>query len=132
MAISLYDVSVKNFLQTLGAVSGYLDKGLKWANENGHDGAEIVETRLHGDMLPFRFQIVSVCHHSRGAIAGAKAGVFSPPGPSDATYAGLQALVAEALAELKRADARRSTRSKARTWSSSWASGSCRSLSRTS
>ncbi len=101
MAISLYDVSVANFLQTLGAVSGYLDKGLKWAKENGHDPEVIVEDRLHSDMVPFRFQIVSVCHHSRGAIAGAKAGVFSPPGPSDATYAGLQGLVAEALAELK-------------------------------
>lgn len=101
MAISLYDVSVANFIQTVGAVSAYLDKGLKWADENGHAAAEIVETRLHGDMLPFRFQIVSVCHHSAGAIAGAKAGVFSPPGPSDATYAGLQGLVAETLAELK-------------------------------
>ena len=80
MALSLYDVSVTNFLQTLGAVSAYLDKSLKWATENGHDPEAIVETRLHGDMLPFRFQIISVAHHSRGAIAGAKAGVFSPPG----------------------------------------------------
>ena len=51
--------------------------------------------------VPFAFQIVSVCHHSAGAIAGAKAGVFSPPGGSDATYAGLQSLVAETLATLK-------------------------------
>ena len=65
MAISLYDVSVANFLQTVGAVSAYLDKGLKWADENGHDAASIVETRLHGDMLPFRFQIISVVHHSK-------------------------------------------------------------------
>ena len=42
-------------------------------------------------MLPFRFQIVSVVHHSRGALDGAKAGVFRPPGPMEAhDYAALQ------------------------------------------
>jgi len=28
MAISLYDISVTSFLQTLGGVAGFLDKGL--------------------------------------------------------------------------------------------------------
>ncbi len=28
MAFSLYDASVANYLQTLGAVSGYLERGL--------------------------------------------------------------------------------------------------------
>lgn len=101
MAITLYDISVANYLQTLTAVAGFLEKGRAWMVENGHDLEQLVETRLAGDMLPFRFQVVSVCHHSRGAIAGAKAGVFTPPGPSDASYAGLQALVNEAIAELK-------------------------------
>jgi hypothetical protein len=101
MAISLYDVTVASYLQTLGAVAGVMEKGLAHAKENGADLAEIVETRLCGDMLPFRFQIVSVTHHSRGAIEGAKAGVFSPPpdlGPLD--YAALQQLVADARADL--------------------------------
>lgn len=102
MALTLYDVSVTSFLQTLGAVSGYLNKGLKWATENGHDPEAIVETRLCGDMLPFRFQILSVCHHTQGAIEGAKAGLFLPPGAvGDVDYAGLQAHVAEAIAYLK-------------------------------
>ena len=101
MALSLYDVSVPNYLQTLNAVSGVLGKGLAWAEAGGHDLGDLVETRLCGDMLPFRFQVVSVCHHSRGAIAGAKAGVFTPPGASEAGYVGLQALVAEAIAELQ-------------------------------
>ena len=102
MAISLYDVSVTSFLQVLGAVSGYLEKGRTHCEANGIDLESVVETRVHDDMLPFRFQIISVAHHSRGALAGAKAGVFRPPGqmaPLD--YAGLQALVAEAQAERK-------------------------------
>jgi hypothetical protein len=102
MAITLYDVSVTSFLQTLGAVSGYLTKGLKWATENGHDPQAIVETRLCGDMLPFSFQIVSVVHHSQGAIEAAKTGAFYPPGAAgELDYAGLQALVAGAITSLQ-------------------------------
>ncbi len=94
MAFSLSDASVANFLQTLGGVSGFLDKALAHFKEKGIDPEEIVETRLYPDMLPFRFQIVSVAHHSRGAIEGIQKGVFSPNrGAPDLTYADLQALV---------------------------------------
>ena len=34
--------------------------------------ADILETRLFPDMLPFSFQVVSIAHHSVGAIAGAR------------------------------------------------------------
>lgn len=101
MAISLYDVSVTSYLQTLGAVSGFLDKGLAHCQANGIDPATIVSTRLKDDMLPFIFQIVSVAHHSLGAIEGAKAGVFSPSGAvGELDYAGLQKLVSDARTAL--------------------------------
>ena len=105
MAISLYDVSVASFKQTLTGVAGYLDKGLAHCKANNIDLKELVEFKLAPDMLPFRFQIIAVAHHSRGAIAGAKAGVFRPPtGPMDQDYAGLQKLVAEARTELDAVD----------------------------
>jgi hypothetical protein len=103
MAIGLYDLSVGSFLQTLGGVAGFLDRGLAHFADNNVDPGEIVEARLWDDMLPFRFQIVSVAHHSIGAIEGAKSGVFSPPGetpPYD--YAGLQKLVADARQALQK------------------------------
>jgi uncharacterized protein len=101
MAFSLYDATVANYLQILGAVGGFLEKSLTHFRENGIDPAEIVETRLTPDMLPFRFQIVSVAHHSRGAMEAAQNGVFVPPsGKPDLDYAALQALVAEARDEL--------------------------------
>jgi hypothetical protein len=101
MAFSLYDATVANYLQILGAVGGFLDKSLAHFRDNGTDPAEIVETRLFPDMLPFRFQIVSVARHSRGAMEAAKNGVFTPPsGRPDLDYTGLQALVAEAHSEL--------------------------------
>ena len=96
MAIALYDLSVASYLQTLGGVIGVLEKGLAHCTANSIDPNEIVETRLIGDMLPFRFQVQSVAHHSAGAIEGVKAGVFSPP-PSapDVDYRGLQKLLTD-------------------------------------
>lgn len=101
MAFSLYDATVANYLQILGAVGGFLDKSLSHFRDKGVDPAEIVETRLTADMLPLRFQIASVVHHSRGAMEAAKNGVFTPPsGRPDTDYTALQALVTEARAEL--------------------------------
>jgi hypothetical protein len=96
MAIPLYDLTVASHLQTLGAVSGFLDRGLAHCQDNNIDPESIVDTRLWDDMLPFRFQIVSVVHHSRGAIEAAKSGVFTPPSDQRPHgYADLQNLVTE-------------------------------------
>ena len=102
MATSLYDLSVASFLQTLGAVSGFLEKGRAHFAANGTDPNGVLETSLFSDMLPFRFQVQSVTHHSRGAIEGVKAGVFSPPPQIPPIgYADLQTMVAEARATLE-------------------------------
>src|SRR5215475_14082423 len=101
MVFSLYDATVANYLQILGAIGGFLEKSLTHFKEKGIDPAEIVEARLVPDMLPLRFQIVSVAHHSRGAIEAVKNGVFIPSGGKpDLGYAALQALVTEARNEL--------------------------------
>jgi hypothetical protein len=107
MALSLYETTVANFLQTLGGVEGFLGKGLAHFKEKNVDPNEVIETRLFPDMLPFRFQLVAVAHHSLGAIRGAKAGAFAPPGPSTLDYAGLQKMVTEtreALQQIKPAE----------------------------
>ncbi|MFI5317228.1 MAG: DUF1993 family protein [Myxococcota bacterium] len=103
MGIALYDVSVASFLQVLGGVSGFLEKGLAHCQANGIALPELVETRLHPDMLPFRFQVIAVAHHSLGAIEGVQAGVFRPPsGPMNQDYAALQKLIADARAGLQK------------------------------
>ena len=102
MAISLYDISVTSFLQVLGGVAGFLDKGAAHCKANNIDLGEVVKTRLYPDMLPFSFQISSVAHHSLGALAGAQAGVFRPPSDRpEASYEDLQNLVAEARTGLQ-------------------------------
>jgi hypothetical protein len=102
MAIQLYDLSVATYLQTTGAVERFLQKGLEYCNENSIDLNDVVETRLYEDMLPFRFQIISVVHHSLGAIQGAEAGKFLPPPDLGALdYVGLQSHLSEAQAALQ-------------------------------
>jgi hypothetical protein len=56
-------------------------------------------------MLPFGYQVKSAVAHSVGAIAGTRAGSFSPdmtPWPTD--FAGLHAAVRGAIAELQAID----------------------------
>ncbi len=56
-------------------------------------------------MMPLHFQVVSVAHHSWGAMQGLQKGSFSPPSfELDKDYVGLQALVADARAGLSGLD----------------------------
>lgn len=100
MAVSLYDVAVGAFRQLLPSVAGFMDKGLAHCREHGIDPNEIVETRLYPDMAPFRFQILAVVKHSRGAIEAVKTGEFRPPSSGTEDYATLQTMVADARAAI--------------------------------
>ena len=100
MALSLYDVTVPSFEQTLAASEGVPEKGLSFCQEQGIEPSELIAECLHPDMLPLHFQVVSVAHHSLGALRGVQAGSSSTPPKLDLDYAGLQKLLAEARAGL--------------------------------
>ena len=67
----------------------------------------MIYSKLADDMAPFQFQVVSVAHHSMGALKGYEAGEFSPPitrdGPvyGDPDYEGLKALIEKAISEVE-------------------------------
>ena len=109
MTISFHESSVGTYQQLLGAVTGLLDKGVTFAAENGIDPQDFVMARLHEDMMPLHFQVVSVCHHSLGALTGMREGRFSPPSfDLDKSYSQLQEMVVEAqqgVAAVSEADA---------------------------
>jgi hypothetical protein len=97
MSISFHDASVGTYQQVLSSVAGIMEKGAAFAAENDLSLDDIVATRLREDMMPFHFQVVSVCHHSWGALQGMRDGEFSPPSfDLDKSYQDLQALVSEA------------------------------------
>jgi uncharacterized protein len=85
MAISLYDLSVGTYLQTIGALEGILAKGAEHFQGQKADTAAILDECLHADMLPLKFQIHSTIHHSLGAVHGIQSGTFKPPSPVPAT-----------------------------------------------
>lgn len=102
MSIAFYDACIPSYLQYLRAVSGFLSKGLAFATAQGINPEEIVESRIHPDMLPFRFQIHSVVHHSVGALNGLATGVFSPPRDlPEHSYSELQQVVNDAIATIE-------------------------------
>lgn len=79
MAISLYDLSVPTFLQTVSAIGGFLERTATYCAETGADPDDFVNARLFDDMSPFHFQIECVAHHSVWALEAVKTGVFAPP-----------------------------------------------------
>ena len=103
MAVSLYDLTVASYLQVLPAVENFLKKGQEHFAAGSVDADAVADIRLAPDMLPFRFQVHSVVHHSQGAIAGIKAGLFNPPPPmAKLDYTGLRQQVADARAGLEK------------------------------
>ncbi len=101
MAFSLYDATVPSFQQTIGATLKVLDKAEAFCDETGLEPEALVKAKLAEDMLPLGYQVKSLCTHSTRAIAGVRAGVFSPdmtPWPADIT--GLKSALTDALAEL--------------------------------
>jgi len=101
MTLSLYTVTVPAFRQTIDAVAKVLAKGEAFAAERGIDPATLVAARLAPDMLPLGYQVKSVAAHSVGALAGVKAGEFTPDRSAPPTdFAGLHAVLANAAATL--------------------------------
>jgi uncharacterized protein len=78
MTFSLYEATIPGFLQGLAALGSVLDIAEAHCTEKGLAPADLIQARLIEDMFPFAYQITSSAHHSLGAIAGVRQGVFSP------------------------------------------------------
>jgi hypothetical protein len=79
MSISLYDLSVPTFLQTVNALAGVLDRAGEHCRQKGRDPDDFVEVRLIDDMAPFHFQIEAAWHHAVWGLEAARTGAFTPP-----------------------------------------------------
>jgi len=102
MSISLYDLSVPTFLQTVRAVGVVLDRSIRHCAETGIDLQALVEARLIADMAPFHFQIEALTHHAVWGMEAVKTGVFAPPPLIGAMpFADLRAMVGQAAVALE-------------------------------
>jgi hypothetical protein len=102
MAVSLYDLSVPTFLQTVSAVAGFLDRAVRHCEESGAAPDDFVDARLYPDMASFHFQIEALTHHAVWGVEALIKNVFDPP-PLVGTmpFADLQAMVGRAEAALQ-------------------------------
>lgn len=106
MPISLYDAFVPSARQIVGSCQGLLAKAEAHAAETGCGEAALIGACLAADMAPVPFQVKSVAAHSLGAVEGVRAGRFVPNfGEMPTSFAGLQAVLAEADAGLAALDA---------------------------
>ena len=106
MSISLYDAVVRPYLQIMPGVDNFLNKGREHFASIGKDVNELVDSRIHPDMLPLHFQIVTLVHMSTGAITAAREHAFGAPDLTLAfDYDGLQGHLRAGLAELTALDA---------------------------
>ncbi|WP_293610329.1 DUF1993 domain-containing protein [Ponticaulis sp.] len=105
MSFTLYDATVPGFIRVCESTLHAMKLGRDYCRENALNLEDILDERLCGDMLPFSFQIKSVCTHTIGAINGATEGVFSPiPPMSQPDYTQLEEMLAVTISELKALD----------------------------
>lgn len=105
MPISLYDATIPSYRQIIAATAALVDKAAAHCASKGEPDAALIDARLIADMLPFGYQVKSVAEHSRGAIEGVRAGVYSPNmAPWPDSFAGLTAKLTEADAFLAALD----------------------------
>lgn len=99
--MDLFQAFVPTARQIVQAGQAVLDKGEAFCVERGIAPETLIETRLAPDMAALPFQVFSVAHHSAGAIAGVRAGVFKPARPeAGLDFSGLKALLQGADAAL--------------------------------
>jgi hypothetical protein len=79
MTISLFDLSVPTFLQTVRSIGSCLDKAVAYCSLAGIDPDDFVEERLVSDMAPFWFQIECVDNYSVWGLDALRHGTFNPP-----------------------------------------------------
>lgn len=97
MPLSLHAAFVPSALQILGTADHLVDKAESWCGETGCEHRDAIGARIHGEMLPFSYQIKSVAAHTAGAIEGVRGGVFSPEMmPPPDSFEGLRAAIAKA------------------------------------
>ncbi|MEM7640243.1 MAG: DUF1993 domain-containing protein [Pseudomonadota bacterium] len=103
MTTAIYKSTIGVMIRQAEALVGIMTAG----REHLGDGADaFINEKLIEDMLPFSFQIRAVCHQSVGGIHSMRSGQAGPP--PDMTinsYADLETLLADTIAELKTIEA---------------------------
>ncbi len=101
MKISLHAFSVQIYTNTLGNLSGILEKGLAHATARKFEPAVLVNARLAPDMLPLSSQVQIACDMAKNSVS--RLAGLEPPRFADTeqTFEELLARVARTIDYLK-------------------------------
>ena len=101
MKISLHAFSVQIYTNTLGHLSGILEKGLAHATARKFEPAVLVNARLAPDMLPLSSQVQIACDMAKNSVS--RLAGLEPPRFADTeqTFEELLARVARTIDYLK-------------------------------
>jgi hypothetical protein len=101
MAISLYDLTVPVYVRSLTNVAAILGKGAAFAAGKGLDPADLLATRLVGDMAPLTAQVQRATDTAKGTmvrVGGVGNVVFDDV---EASFEALQERIARAIAFIR-------------------------------
>jgi len=100
MPISMYHASVPVFLQLLGGLKGFIEKGEAEATEKKWDPNVVLNLRLYPDMFTLARQVRQASEHAFGA--GRAAGVAVPELPAiDNSFAEMKTRIDKTVDFLK-------------------------------
>ncbi len=101
MTLSLHAATIPGFLRMLANMDHLIGKAEAWCAEQGRSEEDVCSARITPDMLDFAYQVKSTVTHSVGALAGIRAGVFSPDRSEPPRgFAAMRAMLADARQEL--------------------------------
>lgn len=102
MTTTLFDMTVPTFLQTVRAVSGFLEKAAAHCVATGIDPNDLVTARLYPNMAPFWFQIECVDNYSVWGIEAMRTGAWTPPDLAQVVpFGDLQARIERSVSALE-------------------------------
>jgi hypothetical protein len=103
MTTPIYKSTIGVMIRQAEALAGIMATGREFL---GADADAFIDEKLTEDMLPFSFQIRAVYHQSTGGIQSMRSGQAGPPPDMEiSSYAQLESLLADAIAELKSIEA---------------------------
>lgn len=101
MNVSLYEITVKQFIDSLGNLKNILNKSKSWADSKKINETVLLGLRLAPDMFPLSKQIQIVCDNAKGTcsrLTGQDAPVFED---KEASIAELNARIDSTISYLK-------------------------------
>ena len=103
MTLSLHAATIPGFMRMLANMDHLIGKAEAWCAEQDRSEEDVCSARITPDMLDFAYQVKSTVTHSVGALAGIRAGVFSPDrSEPQRGFGSMRAMLADARQELSK------------------------------